>query len=102
MPRKINTKKRNRYAGKSPSYKKKGMSKKAIANKRKYDSEYQKSPARVKYRQELNNKRRALIKKGKVKRGDKKDVGHKVSHKKGGTLKKGYRVESRKKNRGRK
>lgn len=85
--------KRNRLAGtgKSKSYKDKTPAQ--IAAKRKYDSEYQKSPERVKYRVELNKKNRANHANGKSKVGDGKDV----SHTKTGKLV----LESQKSNRGR-
>lgn len=92
--------KQNRYAGKHPSYKKRNMSKESIEKKKAYDSKYQKS--RVGYRQELNKERRKLIKKGKLKRGDGKDISHKKAYKSGGKLKSGYRIESKSKNRARK
>ena len=87
----VDTKKRNRNAGKHPSYK--GRSKKAIANKRAYDKKYHQSEKRKKYRAALNKKNRELQRKGKAKVGDKKDVSH---TKKGGTT-----LEKQSSNRGR-
>lgn len=50
--------KRNTLAGKHPSYNKLGMSKESIERKLKYDSEYQSSEERKKYRAELNKANR--------------------------------------------
>lgn len=50
----------------------------AFANKKKYDSEYQKTPKRVKYREQLNAERR--------KRGIYGKGGKDVSHTQGGKL----------------
>lgn len=49
---------------------------KAREKKKKYDSEYQKSPERVKYRVELNKANRKSHKEGTTKVGDKKDKSH--------------------------
>jgi hypothetical protein len=92
---------KNSNAGKHPSYEKRGMTPAQIKNKKAYDSEYQKSPDRVKYREELNAKNRELQAKGKGKVGDKKDVSHKKSFKNGGSIK-GSKLESQSKNRARK
>jgi len=87
----IDINKRNRNAGKHPSYK--GKTAAQIAAKKKYDSEYQKSPARVNYRESLNAANRKSQAAGKTKVGDKKDMSH---------TKKGNLVsESQKTNRGR-
>lgn len=67
-----------------------------------YDKEYQKSPARVAYRVELNRKRRQLLREGKIKKYSNVDISHKKASKKGGTLKNGWRLESKSKNRARK
>lgn len=84
------TNKRNRNAGNHPSYKKRGMSKKSIENKRKYDKAYHQSKERKKYRADLN---RANRKAGTYGNGDKKDMSH---------TKKGKMVkESQSKNRAR-
>ena len=48
----------------------------AWANKRRYDSEYQKTPKRVKYREQLNAERR---RRGIYGKGG-KDVSHAVGH----------------------
>ena len=79
---------RNRMAGTHPSYDKKGMTPEQIKKKVAYDSKYQKTKKRVKYRVELNRINR---KKGRV--GDGKDV----SHTKGG----GTVLEDASKNRSR-
>lgn len=50
------TSKRNSMAGKHPSYK--GRSEASIAKKRAYDTEYHSTPARKKYRAELNRANR--------------------------------------------
>lgn len=49
---------RNKLAGKHPSYDRLNMSKEAIDNKKKYDSEYQKTKERKKYRAQLNKANR--------------------------------------------
>lgn len=73
--------KRNRNADKNPSYKARNMSEAQIKAKRKYDSEYQKSPSRVKYRVELNKANRESHKKGTTKVGDNRDKSHTKSGK---------------------
>lgn len=84
---------KNKLAGKHPSYNKLGMSAQSIARKKAYDSQYQKSPERVKYRESLNTANRKSQAAGKTRVGDKKDA----SHLKGG----GMTQESQKKNRAR-
>lgn len=69
----VDTSKRNRNAGKSPSYKKRGMSKAAIAKKRAYDKAYSAKPAQKKRRAELNKVNRD---RGTYGNGDKKDASH--------------------------
>lgn len=49
---------RNTLAGKHPSYNKRGMSKAEIERKKAYDTEYQKTEERKKYRAELNKANR--------------------------------------------
>jgi len=83
--------KRNRNAGKHPSYKSRGMSEESIRKKRQYDKAYHATSKRKKYRAELNKKNRENHKAGKSKVGDKLDVSH---TKKGGTT-----LESQKSNR---
>lgn len=63
-----------------------------------------KKESQKEYRAELVQKRRELKIYGESKKGGKAglDVGHKKAHKKGGTLKDGYRLEKPKTNRGRK
>lgn len=51
--------KRNTLAGNHPSYNKLGMSKESIDRKLKYDSEYQASPERKRYRAQLNKANRS-------------------------------------------
>lgn len=70
--------KRNKLAGVHPSYKKAGLSKQAIENKRKYDKEYHKTEERKKYRAELNRENR---KSGTYGNGDKIDKSHTKSGK---------------------
>lgn len=67
---------RNRMAGNHPSYDKKGMTPDQIENKKNYDSNYQKTRKRVKYRVKLNWINRKLRKLGKSRVGDGKDVSH--------------------------
>lgn len=64
---------RNKLAGKHPSYDKANMSKEAIANKKKYDSAYEKSEERKNYRVQLN---RANRKSGTYGNGDNMDMSH--------------------------
>jgi hypothetical protein len=81
----INHKKRNRIAGKHPSYNKLGMT--AAQKKRKlaYDTRYQSSALQLKNRSNRNKARSLMIKKGRAKVGDGKDVDHKKSMKSGGS-----------------
>lgn len=72
----IDTKKRNRNAGKHPSYKKRGMSAESVAKKRAYDKKYASSTTQKKKRAELNRKNRQDHKAGKTKVGDKLDQSH--------------------------
>lgn len=69
----MEVKKRNRNAGKHASYKKRGMSKAAIAKKRAYDKAYSARPAQKKRRVELNKANR---KAGTYGNGDQKDASH--------------------------
>ena len=74
-----------------------------MAKKRNYRKEYdnyQGKPSQIKKRAERNKARRTLIKKGKVSKGDGKDVDHKKPLVKGGSNKSSnWRVESKNKNR---
>lgn len=84
----MDSSKRNSLAGKHPGYK--GMSVASIARKKKYDTKYQATTERKKYRAELNKANR---KAGTYGNGDKKDMSH---------LKSGKLVsESQKQNRAR-
>ena len=65
---------RNSLAGKGRSYKKRGMSARSIAKKKKYDAEYQKKRSAVKKRVQAN---RANRRAGTYGNGDKKDASHK-------------------------
>lgn len=87
------TSKRNRNAGKHPSYKKRGMSKASIENKKKYDTAYGKTEQAKKKRADANRKRKEQQKKGnpKAKVGSKYDYDHATG-----------RMEKRSVNRGRK
>ena len=76
---------KNKLAGKHPSYDKANMSKEAIANKKKYDSEYQKTDGRKKYRVQLNKANRDA---GTYGNGDGLDMSH---TKKGGLVKESMR-----------
>lgn len=86
---------RNKNAGKHPSYKKRGMSKKSIAKKRAYDKQYSSTTKRKKYRAKLNKKNRDS---GTYGNGDKKDY----SHTKSGKLVKESQSTNRARNRGKK
>ena len=70
---------RNKLAGTGRTYKKRGMTARSIAKKRKYDAQYQKKRSAVKKRVEAN---RANRRAGTYGNGDKKDA----SHKKGGKI----------------
>lgn len=60
---------------------------------------YEDTPEQVKKREERNKARYKLLKAGKVRKGDGKDVAHVVAADKGGSIKDGVRVESASKNR---
>ena len=81
---------RNRLAGKGRTYKKRGMTARSIAKKKKYDAEYQKKRSAVKKRVQAN---RANRRAGTYGNGDKKDA----SHKRGGKM----TMEAQSKNRAR-
>jgi len=68
---------------------------------RKYDNaaKYQASPEQKKNRAARNAARAKLMKAGKVRKGDGKDVAHKVAFDKGGSNMDGVRVESASANR---
>jgi hypothetical protein len=70
---------RNSLAGKGRTYKKRGMTARSIAKKRKYDAEYQKKRSSVKKRVQAN---RANRRAGTYGNGDNKDA----SHKRGGRM----------------
>jgi hypothetical protein len=81
---------RNSLAGKGRTYKKRGMTARSIAKKKKYDAEYQKKRSAVKKRVQAN---RANRRAGTYGNGDKKDA----SHKRGGKM----TMEAQSKNRAR-
>ena len=60
---------------------------------------YENTPEQVKNRMERNRARYKLLKEGKVKKGDGKDVAHVKAADKGGTIKDGVKVQSRGANR---
>jgi len=60
---------------------------------------YQGRPDQIKKRAERNAARAKMVKAGKAKKGDGKDVAHVVALDKGGTNKTGLRVESKSANR---
>lgn len=66
--------------------------------RREYDT-YQGKPEQIKKRDMRNAARTKLMKAGKVKKGDGKDVAHVVALDKGGSNKTGLKVESKSKNR---
>lgn len=66
--------------------------------RKEYDR-YQGKPEQIKNRAQRNAARAKLMKKGKVKKGDGKDVAHVKAIDKGGSIKDGLRVESRSANR---
>jgi hypothetical protein len=72
----MDTKKQNGLAGKHPSYDKAGMSPSSRKRKLAYDKQYESSPARIKYRESLNEANRKAQKAGRTKVGDGKDMSH--------------------------
>lgn len=60
--------------------------------KKEYE-EYQGTPEQIKKRTERNKARATMMKNGKVKKGDGKDVAHVKAIDKGGSIKDGLRVE---------
>ena len=74
---------RNRYAGKGTN--KRAKSNLSTGRDYTYDKQYQKSPTQKKNRANRDKARLALIREGRVKRGDKKDVDHKRPLKNGGS-----------------
>lgn len=66
--------------------------------RREYDT-YQGKPEQIKKRDTRNAARAKMVKAGKVKKGDGKDVAHIVALDKGGSNKTGLRVESKSANR---
>jgi len=66
--------------------------------KREYET-YHGKPEQIKKRAARNAARAKMMKAGKVKKGDGKDVAHVVALDKGGSNKTGLRVESKSKNR---
>ena len=66
--------------------------------KKEYD-EYQGTEEQKKHRAERNAARRKLLREGKPRKGDGKDVAHVKAIDKGGSIKNGVRVESKESNR---
>jgi hypothetical protein len=62
-------------------------------------AQYEDTPEQVKNRMERNKARYKLLKEGKVKKGDGKDVAHVKAADKGGTIKDGLKVQSKSSNR---
>jgi len=60
---------------------------------------YEDTPEQVKNRMERNRARYKLLKEGKVRKGDGKDVAHVKAADKGGSIKDGVRVQSKSANR---
>ena len=67
---------RNKNAGKTPSYDKRNMGKKARANKKKYDKKFSSTAEESKHRSDCNKKRAEAKKKGMKIKG--KDYDHSV------------------------
>lgn len=88
----MDSSKRNRFAGKHPSYKKKGMDEEAVNKKRAYDKAYAATDKAKKYRAGLNKANRDA---GTYGNGDGKDMSHSLDGKR-------LKQESQSKNRGRK
>ena len=77
------------------------MANKAGPRKAAYDKAYNARPEQVQKRMERNRARAALMKEGLVRKGDGKDVDHKVPLDRGGTnARSNLRVVSKSKNRG--
>ena len=77
------------------------MTNKAGPRKAAYDKWYNAKPSQVKKRMERNRARAALMKEGLVRKGDGKDVDHKVPLDRGGSNdRSNLRVVSKSKNRG--
>jgi hypothetical protein len=72
---------------------------KMMARDYKKEAQYENSPEQIKNRMARNRARAKLMREGKVKKGDGKDVAHVKAFDKGGTNKDGVRVESRSSNR---
>ena len=70
-----------------------------MARDYKKEAQYENSPEQVKNRMARNRARAKLMREGKVKKGDGKDVAHVKAFDKGGTNKEGVRVESKSANR---
>ena len=66
---------------------------------KKMNRDYDSKPKQIKHREMSNKARADLMREGVVKKGDGKDVSHKVAFDKGGSNKQGVRVESASKNR---
>lgn len=77
------------------------MANKGGPKKAEYDRKYNARPDQVKKRMARNRARAALMREGVVKKGDGKDVDHKVPLDRGGSnARSNLRVTSQKKNRG--
>jgi hypothetical protein len=70
-----------------------------MARDYKKEAKYEASPEQVKNRVARNAARRKLMREGKVKKGDGKDVAHVIALDKGGSNKQGLRVQSKSANR---
>lgn len=70
-----------------------------MARDYKKEAKYEASPEQVKNRVARNAARRKMMREGKVKKGDGKDVAHVVALDKGGSNKQGLRVQSKSANR---
>ena len=97
----MQTKKRNRLAGKGKN--KRSKSNKATGRDYTYDKEYQKSPEQKRNRAKRNAARRRAIKSGSAKIGDRTDVDHVRPLSKGGSnSRRNTRVVKRSSNRAKK
>lgn len=70
-----------------------------MARDYKKEAKYEASPEQVRNRVARNAARRKLMREGKVKKGDGKDVAHVIALDKGGSNKQGLRVQSKSANR---
>ena len=91
---------RNSLAGKGRTYKKRGMTARSIAKKRKYDAEYQKKRSSVKKRVQANraNRRAGTYGNGSHKRGGRMVMEAQSKNRARNGMKKGRKPSSKRRN----